>query len=451
MNKLPLAIFVACSLLALPVDAQSRAQLKRELRTMEKEAKTADSLMSAAEWAKEKGLLTDYKRLLNLVLQREPNHEAAMAGLGFVKHEGEWMLKAKVDQLVKEKREAEFKAKGLEQVEGVWVAKSEVDDAKAGIFHHGGELVSRGEKLAFLEGKVRHPRTGQLIAKEDLAKAEQGMFPAGQGRWVDLEAANQHHSNLARPWVIRSYHATIITTAPLDQAEQMKQVVDSSIEYVKPLFGSKGNHPKHRPVVVACATTDQYRQVGNTIGAETSVYGAFVAERVPDFESFNFEDPPAVANWGEQAGWGPYYMRHAAAAAYAQSVANERKASLPLWLLIGVGSLAERHYTPGVAAHFGKQHLTKGGVKDVEDWFASFEVSADAPDRVEYNVFQAGLVVSFCMRGGDGDSTRAAQAFTASLDEDAPSVEKAAQELEKVLAEKEVELRAYLKDVVSGG
>ncbi len=449
MHRLLLAVLAACFLFATPVDAQSRAQLKRELKKMERAAGDTDALMATADWAKEKGLATDYKRLLNRVLKREPDHEGAMAGLGFVRYKGEWKLKSKVDLLIKQEQEAAYIAQGLEQVDGVWVSSAEVEDAKVGVFHHDGDVVSRDEKLALLEGKVRHPMTGQFIAKEDLAKANQGMFPISEGRWVDQEAADEYHSDFSHPWVVRSYHATIVTTAPLAQTGEMKQVADSSIELVRPFFGSKVSHPAHRPVVIACSTTDEYRQVGNAIGSETSVYGAFVAERTPpDLGSFVFEDPPGVANWGEKS-WGPYYVRHAAAAVYAQSVAAESKAELPLWLLVGVGSLAERHFTPGVSAHFGNQHLSKGGVQDVEDWFASFEVSADVPDRVEYNIYQAGLAVAFSMRGGDAESTRAAQAFTASLGQGGSGVEKAAQDLEMVLTGKEQELRAYLKDVIA--
>lgn len=450
MRRLSLTLLAASVLLAVPVHAQSRVQLKKDLKAKEAAATDVDGLMEVANWAKEKGLLTDYKRLLNKVLKQEPEHEGAMTGLGFVRYKDEWMLKSKVALLEKKEQEAAFAAQGLQKVDGVWVAKAEVADAKKGIFHHDGEKVSRAEKLALMEGKVRHPTTAEFIAKEDLPKAEKGMYPAGD-RWVEVEEANRYHADIAHPWVVRSYYATIITTAPFDQIEEIKSLVDSAIEVARPLYGSRVPHPEHRPVVVVCGNTDTYTQVGNSIGSETSVYGAFIADSEPPLEGFHFSSPPAVANYGEQ-GWGPYYVRHAAALAYVNAVAKDVGAELPLWIVSGTGSLAERHSPDGVAAFFGKQHLEKGGVKDVQDWFASFEISADVPNtRVEYNVFQAGLALSFAMRGGDKEAVKAVQAFTAAFDEGPKAVAKAAQQLEKVLMKKEEELRAYLKDVVSKG
>jgi len=449
MRRLSLTL-AAAVLLAVPSHAQSRAQLKKELKTMEAGATDVDGLMEVADWAKEKGLLTDYKRLLNKVLKLEPDHEGAMMGLGFVRYQGEWMVKSKVALLKKKEQEAAFEAQGLQKVDGVWVAEAEVADAKKGIFHHDGEVVSRSDKLAFLDGKVRHPQTGEFIKKEDLPKAEQGLFPAGVG-WVPVEEANKYHAEIEHPWVVRSYHATVITTAPWNQIEDIKREVDSGIEVAQPLFGSMQPLPEHRPVVLVCGTTDMYRNVGNMIGSETSVYGAFVADREPPLDGVRFGGPPAACNWGAEQGWGIYYTRHAGALAYAEAVARSIGAQLPLWVLTGAGSLAERHSNEGVAAWFGKLHLTKGGVKDVEDWFASFEISAEvSQNQVEYNVFQSGLVLNFAMRGGDKEATAAVQAFTAALDEGPREAEKAAQELEKVLITKEEELRAYLKDVVKG-
>lgn len=448
MRRLSWTLLAACTLLAVPASAQSRAQLKRDLQTKEEGATDVASLMEVAAWAKEQGLLTDYKRLLNKVLKLEPEHEGAMTGLGFVRYKDEWMLKSKVELLKKKEQEAAFEAQGLQKVDGVWVTEAEVVDAKKGIFHHDGEVVSRADKLAFLEDKVRHPVTGEFIAKEDLAKAQQGLFPAGE-RWVDAEEANRYHAGVEHPWVFRTYYATVVTTAPLDQFEDLKGYVDSAIESIKPLFGGEDPHPEQRPVVLACGTTDVYRQVGNQIGSESSVYGAFVADSEPMVDGVRFAGPPAVANWGE-ANWGPYFVRHAAGLAYASAASRAIEAELPLWILVGSGSLAERLYTPGIAAFFGKQHLSKGGVEDVKGWFASFEISPEVPDaRVQHNVFQAGLMLAFAMRGGDQQATAAVQAFTAAFDKDKKAVERAAQELEKVLCDKEEQLRAYLKEVVS--
>ncbi len=446
-----LTCLVAVSLLALPAVAQTRSQLKRELKAQEAEASDAAALLEVAAWAKAKGLLTDHKRLLRKVLEIDAENETALKALGYVQYKGEWMDKAKAAILQKREQEAAYKAKGLTEVDGVWVAKNEVADAKKGIYHHGGEVIGRAEKLAFMAGKVRHPVTGTFIAAADLDKAKQGMFPVGDGQWADREEADRYHSNPEHPWIIRSHYGWLLTTLPLQSAEERKREIDGSYEVVKPLFGSRDPHPSHRPVVIVCSTTDEYRAAGDAFGDGYSTYGAFLAAQDPSYDDIELPTRPAVANFGEP-NWGPYYVRHAAGLAYAQAMSAMAEAELPLWLRCGIGSWAERHYNPGIAKWFGNQHLGKGGVKELKTWFADFAISGElSSQKLEYNIYQAGLVVTFSMRGGDQDSVRAAQAFTASFDKGGRTVERAAQGMERVMMGKEEEIRAYFKQILEKG
>lgn len=445
-----ICLALALCLLATPLCSQTRAQLKKELKTREAASADADTMLDLAEWAKEKGLLTDNKRLLKQVLKLDPDHEGAMHALGYVRFEGKWMEKAKANILMRKQQEAAYKAKGMKKVDGVWVDKAEVEDAKKGIFHHDGEEVSREDKTAFSAGKVRHPETADFIDAIDLQKAEQGLFPVDDGRWVGGQEADDYHADSRRPWVLRTYYATVITTLPLKKFEEVKGVVDGTIDSLRPLFGGRLPHPEHRPVVVVCPSSDEYRQLGEAIGGATSSgYGAFVAEGEAPWEQINLTSAPVVANFGEE-GWGPYYVRHATGLAYARALTDQVEAELPYWLVCGVASLGERHLT--AAAHFGEQHVRKGGVKDLEDWFADFEISAQVPkERCEYNVFQSGLVLSYGMYGGDKKATEALQALTAAFGKNGKAVEKAAQKFERLMMGKEEELRTYLQAVIRKG
>lgn len=170
-------------LLTVPLTAQSLAQLKKELKTKEDAAKSdPTALVEAAAWAKEKGMVTEMRRILQAVVKIDPDNETANEMLGFVKWEGAWVAKAKADSLRKKALEDEMKAKGFVLVDDVWVSKDEAADAKKGIHWHDGEKVSKAQKAAFAAGKTRHPVTGEFMEPDDVTKSSQGLFPIGNGK-----------------------------------------------------------------------------------------------------------------------------------------------------------------------------------------------------------------------------------------------------------------------------
>src|SRR5690606_30663479 len=126
--------------------------------------------------------------------------------------------------------EAEYSAKGYKKIDEIWVAPEEVDDARQGIFHHEGQKVSHNEKLALQAGKVRHPRTGELIDASDLEKAKSGYFPLRDGKWGDQKEANTYHEEISRPWLVRTQSAQILSTLPIETIEELKMHVEQGIE-----------------------------------------------------------------------------------------------------------------------------------------------------------------------------------------------------------------------------
>ena len=452
-------LLLVAGLLSALVPAQGRVALATELEAQEEKATTAEALVALADWARQSHLRSDQLRLLHKALRLDPKHEGARQQLGYVKHDGQWMLQAKVALLEKRAHRAEMAAKGLEEIDGIWVDSAQASEATGGVFFHDGERVSLAEKTALVAGKVRHPRTGQFITSENLAKAEDGLFPLLDGSWVDQEEADRYHSDSRRPWVLRSELATVVTTLPLEKFEEVKGYVDDAIRTVAPFFGDPEVHPAYRPAIDICATVDEFQAAGNAIGDERSVYGAFVAESEPLIEGTGLTHPPAVANWGEKAPWGIYYLRNASAMAYAHSLGLGLGIDMPEWLVVGAGSFAERLYQPQIAKFFGQRHLESGGIRgleswgvtSVQDWFDQFAISSTLEDgRVEHNIFQAGLMLSFCLHGGDDDTTAALDGFRTAL-ANGTGVTEAADALEATLAGKETELWAYLKDVIENG
>lgn len=446
-------LLIAFTLLVSLLSAQRPTDLKKELTTRETQARNdVTALLEVAKWAKEQGLAADATRIFQKILKVDPENAAANEALGMVQFDGKWMPKEKARILMKRAQEAEFAAKGLVNVNGIWVEKDEVADAKRGVFRHDGEIVSKADKQALLEGKVRHPRTGQFVDAADAGKA-QTMFPAGDGRWMDEERADSFHSDPNRPWIVRTHYVTLLSTLPIKTIENdVKPLIDGTIDHgaLRALFNDRKPHPAHRPYVMVLANDEQFRAVGNAIGAEGSAHGAFLADGQINVAGNPDPVRPAVAYWHES--WGPYYVRDAAALGYLHALTSESKAELPLWFQRGVGGMLERHSNEEHAKFFGKQHLAKGGVKDLADWFSGFTISGDLETtQIDFNIYQAGLLLMFCLYGGDAEATATMQEVTAAFGKDGRALERAVQKLEKVLVKKEAELRAYLHQVTTKG
>ncbi|MFO1076542.1 MAG: hypothetical protein U1E73_02315 [Planctomycetota bacterium] len=447
--------FVAVLSLLLPVApviAQSVAQLKKELKTKEADAKKdPDKLCEVAAWASEKGMVADAKRIFQAVLKINPDHEGANEGLGNASFEGKWMPKKQADELRRKKLVAEFQAKGMVEVDGVWVEKENADEAKKGIFRHEGEVVSKEEKMALLEGKVRHPDSGEMIDAKFLDKAKAHYFPIGrEGRWVDQKEADTYHSDFDHPWFVRTVGATIVTTIPMEKILELKAMVDRGIERVAPLFGSAPPLPANRPAVMIAITTEEYQQLGTALGDETSSTSAFLMRE---------EARLRIPSQGElRAGiciakgdWAPYNVRHAAGLAYVQAKCADADATVPLWFLHGAAAYASRFENDYDAGHFGKQHIQKGGVKNLKSWFSSFAINGEMePKDIDYNLYQAGLIFHFATQGGDAAVTDAMQAVTKAFEARKSSdVEKAIAGLTKILIASEEKMVAHLQKLVA--
>ena len=437
---------------ALPALGQSPAKLKAELRAKEAAAKKdPEALFEVGKWAADKALAADAKRLYQAVLKLQPDHAGANEALGLVLVEGKWLPAKEAEALRKKAMAAEYAAKGFVEVGGVWVEKDHADDAKRGVFHHEGELVTKAEMLALQAGKVRHPETGELIDPSHLEKATNKYFPIGsEGRWVDLKEADTYHSDLKRPWIVRTHSGTVVSTLGLAKIQELGANVDQGIEKVAPLFAGRKLPPTLRPVVVITATESEYRDFGNDMGDGSDAAGAFLppAEAKTGVPGLG-ETPIAICN--NHKDWGARYIRHAAAMRYAANVALDAGAELPQWLLQGFGAYTSRFQNDSDAGWFGKQHLQKGGVRNLKNFFPAYTISGDMePKDIDFNIFQAGLCVAFAAHGGDEKVTAAMQAVTNALASPSKgAVGKAVTAFEGELVAAEAKLVAYLQQLIA--
>jgi hypothetical protein len=443
-------IALAILLTATAALAQSARELKRELQTREATAKKendADKLCEVAKWASEKGLAADAKRIFTNVLKLNPEHEGANQGIGNAKWEGKWLPKKKVDELRKAAEMADYKAKGFVEVDGAWVPPDEVEDARQGIFHHDGELVTKAEKLALLEGKVRHPDTGMLIPADKAELAAQHYYPIGrEDRWGDEKAADKHHGDINRPWVVRTAKGTMVSTLPIATIRDYKANIDRGCERVAPLFGSKPLPPNHRPVVIVASTSDEYMQYGTGLGDETSSGAAFIMRPEAVLKVGDQEATRAAVCIAEQAAMAPFYIRHAAAMSYLQEKCALAEATVPLWFLHGIGNFAGFFENLSDGAHFCRTIVVKhGGVKNLKGFMNGFAINAELDaNQILHNWTVAGLLIQFATQGGDKATTDAMVAVTKAFEDgNARQITKSIEGLEKALIGAEEQVIAY--------
>ena len=449
--KLSTSIPFLLALLATPIAAQSAAILKKDLRQKETAAKKdPDAIYEVGNWAKEHKLEKDAVRLYTKVLKIAADHAGANLALGNELVEGKWLPAKEAKKLRDKVLEAEFSAKGFKKIDDIWVEESEVEDARQGIFHHDGQTVSRDEKIALQAGKVRHPMTGELIDATELEKAKTGYFPLRGGKWGDQKEANQFHSEISRPWLIRTQSAQIMSTLPIEKIEELKINVEQGIEKVSPLFGGRVVTPAKRPLIIIAKTQTEYREYATALGDGTDVAGAFL---IADEAEFSIRSQgkirPAICE--NHKDWGLRYIRHAAALAYINAIAEEAGADLPLWFVHGVGSYTSRFENDSDGGWFGKQHVAKGGVSNIKSFFSTFALNSDLDSpQIAFNLFQAGLMLSFATSGGNKEVTDAMVAVTDALSgKGKGGVGKAITNLEKLLAGAQDEVVEHLKKLIA--
>lgn len=440
-----LTLFVMAPLLP----AQPRSQLKRQLRAMIAQAKNDTTLLfEAANFAKDHNFTADYKRLIKKILRIDKDHAGANAAEGRVKYEGKWISQADYKKKLAAKQEAEFKAAGKVKVNGVWVDKDKVAEAKRGVFHHDGRLVNKWEMQQFQSGKVRHPRTGRFIDEGDLEKAKkEDLVPLPDGRWVSVKAADRFHSDKSHPWVIRSRYSFLTSTMPLAELEAMASVVDVGASTVLKIFGGGDPPPARIPTIHMARTTEDYKEIGARIGTGDDVFGVYITSNERGDAARELEGNQSrlvVMNYGEPT-WRKFFARHAAGLAMCCSFLGEDLDKAPAWFSRGVASHASRFLNESQAKYFAKQHKAQGGVSDLRDWFDDFKISIDiSHEAVQANIFQAGLLVTFCLKGGDKKATDALLAVTQAC-KGGGKVIPAIERLQKVLTSRQSQVRAYFE------
>ncbi len=110
------------------------------------------------KWAKKQGFEDELTQFLERIIELKPKDKRARKMLGHELVDDQWMSPSEKEQYLKEKYEAEMKAKGLVFYKGGWVTPEERDAREKGLMKDGDDWVTeeeyhkrRGEKL--IDGK----------------------------------------------------------------------------------------------------------------------------------------------------------------------------------------------------------------------------------------------------------------------------------------------------------
>ena len=103
------------------------------------------------------------------------------------------------------------------------------------------------------------------------------------------------------------------------------------------------------------------------------------------------------------------------------------------------------------AGWFGKQHVQKGGVRPIKAFFNGFTLDASLQStEIAFNIFQAGLMLSYAAHGGDQTVTDAMIAVTDALSgKGKASASKSITALEKLLAKSQDKVVEHLNKLIA--
>jgi len=169
---------------------------REEFAEREAAARTADDFHALGQWAEGKQLPSLARKAWRRALELDPDHAAARAALGFVRHEGEWLTPEQRDARVRAAEEAAMRARGQVLHEGRWVTPEEKARLEQGLVEVDGRWVTPDEarRLAGLElyGGVWMPKA-EALARDRAARV------AGTAR-VPMEVVTTSDALVAGPF-----------------------------------------------------------------------------------------------------------------------------------------------------------------------------------------------------------------------------------------------------------
>jgi hypothetical protein len=450
-------------------------------------------LMELADGLKAAGNDDDAKNVWKKVVEIDPNHEDAHKKLRHHLYDGKWF--ESYAELSKYRREetAKMKDKGLVKFKDQWVPEADlpylnmgwVKDEASGKFSNPIEAARTKQVEEWkAAGYTFRADDSSWVAPDDNAKWSQLLWKCGD-EWVDMEKANEFHSQIGQWWQIEGQYFTVWTTCDWNTGNSARGYADLVYPEMKRLFGLD---PAKKPHFVVLNSLDQYNQAagGQSPLQESegisSLHGAYFAD------AFYYPDPATevieflgcgVSYWDAKdeklKPWGPYWLRWAAAQSYCEAIdpswlavseaiaaagsggggtpgAFWAEKKIPRWLRYGAASYAERFMKNPDGGNawelrdFAFGQLKQGGsLRKLEKIFEFTPDLADIEGSSRL-YHEAGLVVSFLLDGADGDKKlrEKHQAFKVALKSGTKKeLDAAVEALQKELAKNQKDIEKF--------
>lgn len=97
-------------------------EYRKRLKALDKEDPNA--VFALAEWARAKGMKKEYRKLLEMTVKANPQHEGANKALGKVKYDGRWFTPSELN-VYKKDEDKRMKAQGYIKLDGKWISQAE--------------------------------------------------------------------------------------------------------------------------------------------------------------------------------------------------------------------------------------------------------------------------------------------------------------------------------------
>lgn len=432
-------------------------------------------------WCEAYGLTKESASCLRAIVRVEPNHREARERLGHIQHDGRWFTNEKeLEKYKKEQEERVAKEKGYVKHKGRWVPPEDLPFLEKGLVRDAmGRWLTPQELERIEAGWERQDL--EWIPPEDLPKVEQGLWKCGD-QWLDLAAANRHHAELDRWWLIPAEGFLLHSTCDREIALKALEAMELARRDLARIFGRPA--PGELPIVLL-RSLQQFNEFaagvqGVRAPAElsslSSIHHAYFADGWIDPRTKSFAGA-GVAYWDAAAEhgdrFGPLAVRHAVGLAYAEALDPSPKAraridqggvigekehaefwaekKLPEWLRSGAASYAERYFVDSLVKAGGNPHWarewsvsniqSRGGLRPLQRIFDGRLDSNDVADSQKL-LNERGLVVAFVVDGECAPVVEAHRAFQADLAAGKPTA-RAIERLVKQVLASEGELRKF--------
>jgi len=463
-------------------------------RSFESAKADVGQLWELHKTCKAEGKIAQARECLNRIIELDSDHEDARKALGHHPYDGKWFKSYyELSEYKRAEEKRMLEEKGLVRFRDDWVPEADLPYLRMNmvktedgqwVYQH--ELARREQEAKWAADGWKMQQDMVWVAPEEQGKWADGLFKCDD-RWLDLEGANEYHSDLNTCWTLPTPGGNFIlySTCPWAWTEWAAYHADATVPLLKRAYGV---WPKHRrPVVAVANSVDQYgvfagRQGTNWPATEvegtSSIHHAFFAEswfnQNPRYYLGSGACYIDVANTnGSAEQFGQMAVRHAAALSYAEAIdpspetvsrafgspsqqlqapAFWDEKRIPRWFRYGVAAWVERFYVDTSPPDgFGptwirdwavKEVEKRGGCRPLEQVFA-FNFTVTNPTDSFKLMMEAGMLVSFIMDGKCDPVRDAHDAFKKAL-RDGEDTDAAIQELQRAILDNEEKYHLHI-------